>query len=90
MNDAIESLAKELQESNPDLSLIEARSWVELLWEDFEATRAKAGRKYEGAETTLRIVRHWIQQYGTHLNEFAERYPKYKKLIYNNEDKPLH
>ncbi|KAB8125628.1 hypothetical protein F9U64_22285 [Gracilibacillus oryzae] len=90
MQDAIESLAKELKEMNDDLSLIEARSWVELLWEDFEATRAKAGRKYEGAETTHKIVKHWVQQYGANIKEFAERHPKYKKLIYGNDDKPIH
>ncbi|MFC4401499.1 YfhJ family protein [Gracilibacillus xinjiangensis] len=90
MHESIESLAKELQQTNQELSLIEARSWVELLWEDFETTRAKAGRKYEGAEVTLKIVRHWIKQYGSNLSEFAERYPKYKRLIYNNDNKPFH
>ncbi|MFC4388839.1 YfhJ family protein [Gracilibacillus marinus] len=86
MHEAIEMLAEELKARNPQLSTIEARSWVELLWEDFESTRAKAGRKYEGVEMTKRIVQYWIKQYGSNLEEFAERHPKYSKMIYGNRD----
>ena len=46
MQEEIQRLAEELHQKNPSLTLLEARSWVELLWEDFKSTRAKAGRKY--------------------------------------------
>ncbi|WP_163539983.1 YfhJ family protein [Gracilibacillus sp. YIM 98692] len=84
MHKEIEKLADELLAKNPSLTTLEARSWVELLWEDFESTRAKAGRKYEGVEVTMKIVRHWIEQYGDKLDDFAERYPKYKKMVNGN------
>ena len=89
MEEAIQRLAIELHERNPSMTLLEARSWVELLWEDFESTRAKAGRKYEGAEVTQKIVRHWIQQYGDELDDFVTRYPKYQKLV-NGDNQTLH
>ncbi|SHN28565.1 YfhJ family protein [Gracilibacillus kekensis] len=89
MQEEIQRLAEELQEKNPSLTILEARSWVELLWEDFETTRAKAGRKYEGAEVTQKIVRYWIQQYGASLDDFIKRHPKYQKLI-NGSNRPIH
>lgn len=90
MHEAIHRLALELHEKNPSLTLLEARSWVELLWEDFETTRAKAGRRYEGAEVTHKIVRHWIQQYGDQLDDFVTRYPKYQHLVYGDDDHTIH
>ncbi|MDX8047659.1 YfhJ family protein [Gracilibacillus sp. S3-1-1] len=89
MQEEIKILAEELHEKNPSLTILEARSWVELLWEDFESTRAKAGREYEGVEVTKKIVRHWIEQYGDKLNDFATRYPKYQQLI-NGGNSRLH
>ncbi|MGN8646886.1 YfhJ family protein [Gracilibacillus sp. HCP3S3_G5_1] len=89
MQDEIQRLAEELHQKNPSLTLLEARSWVELLWEDFESTRARAGRKYEGIEVTKKIVRHWIEQYGDKLDDFATRYPKYQQLI-NGGNNTLH
>ncbi|WP_209124074.1 YfhJ family protein [Alkalihalobacillus sp. BA299] len=46
MNERFERLAQELR--NNQLFYGQARKWVESLWEDFEATRAKAGRTYKG------------------------------------------
>ncbi|ENH95758.1 hypothetical protein J416_14382 [Gracilibacillus halophilus YIM-C55.5] len=87
MREAIERLTQELYEKNQSLTLEEARSWVELLWEDFEATRAKAGRSYQGEEVTEKIVRHWVHQYGGKLQEFMKNNPKYQDKIYRGEDK---
>lgn len=81
MNDYHERLASLLMEKNEQISSAQARTWVELLWEDFEATRAKAGREYKGSETTEKVVRHWIEQYGPHLHEFFADNPKYKHFF---------
>lgn len=48
MDDDYRRLSELLLEKNPQLTEEEARTWVELLWEDFETTYAKAGRKYRG------------------------------------------
>ncbi len=44
MNELFHQLAEALLEKNGQLNYEEARTWVEILWEDFETTRAKAGR----------------------------------------------
>lgn len=71
MEEIFQRMAKELQNLNSQLSDLEARTWVELLWEDFEATRAKAGREYKGKEMTERIVRQWIRNDGPMLHEMS-------------------
>ncbi|MEJ9280289.1 MULTISPECIES: YfhJ family protein [Ureibacillus] len=77
----IDKLTKELLEKNPFLSENKARTWIELLWSDFEATYAKAGYVYRGAEYTERIIRQWIESYGDKIHEFAGRNPKYAHLL---------
>lgn len=81
MENKFRELAALLQEQNKRLTIDEARTWVEILWEDFEATRAKAGRKYQGQEMTEAIVRQWIQHYGPRLDEFLDSNPKYHHLF---------
>jgi len=81
MEQYFDQLAKELLEKNKHLTYEKARTWVELLWEDFETTYAKAGRKYRGKEVTEQIVRQWIQNYGEKLHEFIAVNPKYKKYF---------
>nr|WP_263323084.1 YfhJ family protein [Neobacillus sp. Marseille-Q6967] len=85
MNDYHERLAKLLLEKNNQLSSHQALTWVELLWEDFESTSAKAGRDYLGSDMTERIVTQWIQNYGDKLHEFVAKNPKYKDYL--NQDK---
>ncbi|TQE91287.1 hypothetical protein FKZ59_05785 [Ureibacillus terrenus] len=77
----IERLTEELLETNPFLSENKARTWIELLWSDFEATYAKAGHSYKGPEFTERIIRQWIESYGGKIHEFAVRNPKYAHLL---------
>nr|WP_234998578.1 YfhJ family protein [Salirhabdus sp. Marseille-P4669] len=74
-------LTKELLNKNSELKEEEARTWIELLWEDFETTRAKAGREYLGSERTESIVRQWINNYGPRLHEVALDQEKWKSRI---------
>ncbi|SDY33821.1 WVELL protein [Evansella caseinilytica] len=81
MNDYFERLTNRLLEQNDQMSYSEARTWVELLWEDFETTYAKAGREYKGKEMTERILMQWIDQYGSKLHEVLLEKPKYRELF---------
>ncbi|MRG87529.1 YfhJ family protein [Salinibacillus xinjiangensis] len=69
MEEIFQRLSRELRSVNDTLTEEQARTWVEMLWEDFETTRAKAGRKYKGQEVTESIVKKWIQNYGPRLHE---------------------
>ncbi|HEY4531847.1 MAG TPA: YfhJ family protein [Kurthia sp.] len=81
MEEKIVELAQLLQESNDQLSAEKAKTWVELLWSDFEATYARAGYTYKGAELTEKMIRQWIESYGATLHEFVARNPKYADLL---------
>ncbi|GGJ61087.1 hypothetical protein GGR02_001215 [Anoxybacillus voinovskiensis] len=85
MNEHFERLTNYLLEKNDSLAYAQARTWVELLWEDFETTYARAGYSYKGKELTEKVVRQWIDQYGAQLHEFRTTNPKYKHLL-NQED----
>jgi hypothetical protein len=85
MNEYIEQLTKKLLEQNDTLSYSQARTWIELLWEDFESTYAKAGRPYMGKEMAEKIVTQWITHYGAKLHEFVATNPKYAHLL-NRDD----
>ncbi|WP_017728960.1 YfhJ family protein [Halalkalibacterium ligniniphilum] len=78
MEERFERLANELLLLNKNLTYGQARTWVEGLWEDFEATRAKAGRTYQGLEMTEQIVRKWIKQYGPYLHKYSSEKEKFK------------
>ena len=77
----LEILKQKLLDKNDQISNEQALTWVELLWEDFEATYAKAGHKYAGEEMTFRVVNQWIDHYGAKLHEFIAQNPKYKQLL---------
>lgn len=81
-----EDLTKELLEKNEELSYARARTWVELLWEDFETTYAKARGEYLGKEMTSRLVKQWIDSYGSRLHEFASKNPKYSHMLQDKND----
>ncbi|MBU9719864.1 MULTISPECIES: YfhJ family protein [Bacillaceae] len=85
MNDYFERLTNKLLEQNEQMSYSEARTWVEILWEDFESTSAKAGRKYRGSEMTEKIIEEWINRYGPKLHEVLLEKPRYRKLFKNKE-----
>jgi hypothetical protein len=84
MNEYHQRLADYLLEKNSQLSYDQAITWVELLWEDFETTRAKSGREYMGRSTTERIVKQWIGLYGDKLHDFVAQNPKYKDYLPEN------
>lgn len=86
MNSIIDKLTDLLLEKNKNLSVNKAKTWVELLWSDFEATYAKAGHAYRGAEYTEKIVRQWIESYGDKIHEFAGNNPKYAHLLKDDEE----
>lgn len=77
-------------EKNNMLTYDEARTWVELLWSDFETTYAKAGHKYKGQETTERIVKEWIESYGAQLHLFHNKQSKANEHLQGQSKGLLH
>ncbi|WP_100371815.1 YfhJ family protein [Bacillus sp. FJAT-45037] len=88
MEHIFKRLTEELLAVNSELSSEAARTWVEGLWEDFETTRAKAGREYKGQEMTEQVVVKWIQQYGPFLHKYAPKKQKFSHL--NKDHHPKH
>ncbi|WP_046174808.1 YfhJ family protein [Domibacillus indicus] len=86
MEEVFQKLTERLLQKNSRLSVARARTWVELLWEDFETTYAKAGHDYRGKELTEKMVTQLIESYGSNLHEFAARNPKYKHLLDDSND----
>ncbi|MDQ0300831.1 hypothetical protein J2S78_003299 [Salibacterium salarium] len=80
MEDVFRKLTDKLVTINEELSIDQARTWVEHFWEDFEATRAKSGREYKGAEVTESIVSKWIEQYGPFLHRYQATNSKFDNL----------
>lgn len=81
----VERLTQELLAKNPNMSVNRARTWVELLWSDYESTSAKAGYSFRGADYTENLVRQLIMSYGDKLHLFAAKNPKYADLL-NDDD----
>jgi hypothetical protein len=90
MEEYFERLADLLLAKNPALTYEKARTWVELLWEDFESTYAKAGYEYKGKEMTERMVASIIERHGETLHEFLSTNPKYKHLLEAEGDSISH
>lgn len=83
MEDRFKKLTEQLLNRNTNLTIEQARTWVESLWEDFEVTRAKGGWSYKGQDMTEKVVAKWIDQYGPHLHHYK---PKEKKFSHLNEE----
>lgn len=81
MNETIDQLVMELLEKNANLSEEKARTWIELLVSDFEASYAKAGYDYQGTAVVEKVIRQWISSYGDKIHEFAGTNPKYTHLL---------
>lgn len=81
MNETIDQLVIELLEKNANLSEEKARTWIELLVSDFEASYAKAGYDYQGTAVVEKVIRQWISSYGDKIHEFAGTNPKYAHLL---------
>lgn len=87
MHDYQKRLVDRLLELNQSISVTQAQTWIELLWEDFESTYAKAGREYQGMEVTEKVVNQWIENYGEKLHEFVAQNPKYKDFFMEDKKK---
>ncbi|ODG89915.1 MULTISPECIES: YfhJ family protein [Bacillaceae] len=68
MEKYLEQLTELLLKENSHLTYSQAKIWVEWLWEDFEATYAKAG-EYHGEKMSKKVVQQFIFQYGKYLHE---------------------
>src|SRR5690242_8006411 len=68
MEKYLEQLTELLLKENSHLTYSQAKIWVEWLWEDFEATYAKAG-EYHGEQMSKKVVQQFIFQYGKYLHE---------------------
>ncbi|XZF75439.1 YfhJ family protein [Bacillus sp. AL-1R] len=68
MEKYLEQLTELLLKENNHLTYSQAKIWVEWLWEDFEATYAKAG-EYHGEQMSKKVVQQFIFQYGKYLHE---------------------
>ena len=86
MEQSLQRLTEELLLKNPQMSVGRARTWVELLWSDYEATSAKAGYSFRGAEYTENLVRQLITSYGDKLHLFAAKNTKYAHLLNTDDD----
>lgn len=86
MEQNIQRLTEELLAKNPAMSVGRARTWVELLWSDYESTSAKAGYSFRGADYTENLVRQLITSYGDKLHLFAAKNPKYADLLNTDDD----
>ncbi|GKW47534.1 YfhJ family protein [Planococcus sp. NCCP-2050] len=81
MNETTDQLVMELLDKNANLSEEKARTWIELLVSDFEASYAKAGYDYQGTAVVEKVIRQWISSYGDKIHEFAGTNPKYAHLL---------
>jgi hypothetical protein len=78
---ALKQLAEDLLQVNDVLTPDEALTWVEVLWEDFEATLARAGEKYQGEAGAVHFVEQQIKQHGAMLHRFNTTNEKFKHLM---------
>ncbi|MEK4251902.1 YfhJ family protein [Paenibacillus sp. FSL W7-1287] len=85
MLDNIKRLTELLMDKNSNLPEEKAMLWVELLWSDYEATSAKAGYKFQGADYTENLVRQLIISYGDKLHLFIAKNSKYADLLSDPE-----
>ncbi|EPE61952.1 hypothetical protein L479_01653 [Exiguobacterium sp. S17] len=80
-SDQYKRLAEILRDKNDLLNEDEALTWVEVLWEDFETTLARAGEPYPGEAKSFQYVVQQIDAYGTQLHLFQTKNEKFKHLI---------
>ncbi|MCL7749325.1 MULTISPECIES: YfhJ family protein [Halalkalibacter] len=88
MEDRFQRLTEQLLAVNSNITVSQARTWVESLWEDFETTRAKGGWSYQGQDQTEKIVTKWISQYGPFLHKYNPSKEKFSHL--NKDDERKH
>lgn len=80
MNDFIERLTNRLLGQNDHISYSEARTWIELLWEDFEISVNNDGSvEKHSHKKTEEMFNHWIDRYGPRLHRELLEKPKYRE-----------
>lgn len=80
-SDQYKRLAEILKINNDLLTDEEALTWVEVLWEDFETTLARAGEPYPGEAKSFQYVVQQIEAYGAQLHLFQTKNEKFKHLM---------
>jgi hypothetical protein len=78
---ALKQLAEDLLQVNDVQTPDEALTWVEVLWEDFEAALARAGEKYQGEAGAVHFVEQQIKQHWAMLHRFNTTNEKFKHLM---------
>lgn len=76
-----EELILQLIAQEPSLTYHQARTWIELMWDDIATTHAKALFSVMEDEKIASIIRHWIKGHGDHLKDFIATNPLYKHLL---------
>jgi len=85
----IDQLTDMLFNENENLTYAQARQWVELLWEDFESSYAKAG-EYHGGFMANKVVKQFIKQYGRFLHDTETKLTKHIGLNPDAKNNRLH
>jgi len=75
---------------NPNLTEEKAKAWVEAIWEDIEATRAKGGHKIVENHQTFQQVAQWIRSHGKHVHYLSDDPVAYIMLKGKKSNGPLH
>lgn len=73
MYDYLEKLTTTLLAENPQLDKEKATWWIEMLWNDFESSYAKAGYPYKGPAYTADYVAKQISRHGKYLHHINKR-----------------
>lgn len=83
-----EQLIIELIAKNPNFNYNQARTWVELMWDDISTNYAKAAFTQLSDDRVAGIIRSWIEGHGERLHEFIAKNPLYKHLM--DDDTIMH
>lgn len=85
-----QELIQLLLTENPNLTEEKAQAWVEAIWEDIEATRAKGGHKFVERHQTFQQVAQWIRSHGKHVHHLSDDPVAYIMLKGKKSNGPLH
>ena len=81
MKELQEELIVALIAKNNHFNYNQARTWVELMWDDISTNYAKAAFTQLSEDRVASIIRSWIDGHGERLHEFIAKNPLYKHLL---------